>query len=301
MIRKLRKNKLYFVEIILVLGSLVILFLNQGLHFAYYKNEIRVKVEKIEDFDKLLDLKNISSLNRSEQKVSIQNETRSSVDEQIQKIGIENAEVNEVVVNSDFEEVSLSLINTSLLILIAGILSIYYFIFRNKLKNFDLREISKLTGKFALDYMILTVGFTGLLSLLSRIYSVRDIDLYSIIILNIFSILFFALFLTENLEDRIKEESIISKAGEFIRPLRVITVVLILIIFATLVFSLGIKFVIPGVLLISAITLASFGYFFNYETAIATAGDRDESDVKKSKVKSSSKRKFQKRNKKKGK
>jgi hypothetical protein len=204
MIRKLRKNKLYFVEIILVLGSLVILFLNQGLHFAYYKNEIRVKVEKIEDFDKLLDLKNISSLNRSEQKVSIQNETRSSVDEQIQKIGIENAEVNEVVVNSDFEEVSLSLINTSLLILIAGILSIYYFIFRNKLKNFDLREISKLTGKFALDYMILTVGFTGLLSLLSRIYSVRDIDLYSIIILNIFSILFFALFLTENLEDRIK-------------------------------------------------------------------------------------------------
>jgi hypothetical protein len=301
MIRKLRKNKLYFVEIILVLGSLVILFLNQGLHFAYYKNEIRVKVEKIEDFDKILDLKNISSLNRSEQKVSIQNETRSSVDEQIQKIGIENAEVNEVVVNSDFEEVSLSLINTSLLILIAGILSIYYFIFRNKLKNFDLREISKLTGKFALDYMILTVGFTGLLSLLSRIYSVRDIDLYSIIILNIFSILFFALFLTENLEDRIKEESIISKVGEFIRPLRVITVVLILIIFATLVFSLGIKFVIPGVLLISAITLASFGYFFNYETAIATAGDRDESDVKKSKVKSSSKRKFQKRNKKKGK
>jgi hypothetical protein len=301
MIRKLRKNKLYFVEIILVLGSLVILFLNQGLHFAYYKNEIRVKVEKIEDFDKLLDLKNISSLNRSEQKVSIQNETRSSVDEQIQKIGIENAEVNEVVVNSDFEEVSLSLINTSLLILIAGILSIYYFIFRNKLKNFDLREISKLTGKFALDYMILTVGFTGLLSLLSRIYSVRDIDLYSIIILNIFSILFFALFLTENLEDRIKEESIISKVGEFIRPLRVITVVLILIIFATLVFSLGIKFVIPGVLLISAITLASFEYFFNYETAIATAGDRDESDVKKSKVKSSSKRKFQKRNKKKGK
>jgi hypothetical protein len=301
MIRKLRKNKLYFVEIILVLGSLVILFLNQGLHFAYYKNEIRVKVEKIDDFDKLLDLKNISSLNRSEQKVSIQNETRSSVDEQIQKIGIENAEVNEVVVNSDFEEVSLSLINTSLLILIAGILSIYYFIFRNKLKNFDLREISKLTGKFALDYMILTVGFTGLLSLLSRIYSVRDIDLYSIIILNIFSILFFALFLTENLEDRIKEESIISKVGEFIRPLRVITVVLILIIFATLVFSLGIKFVIPGVLLISAITLASFGYFFNYETAIATAGDRDESDVKKSKVKSSSKRKFQKRNKKKGK
>jgi hypothetical protein len=301
MIRKLRKNKLYFVEIILVLGSLVILFLNQGLHFAYYKNEIRVKVEKIEDFDKLLDLKNISSLNRSEQKVSIQNETRSSVDEQIQKIGIENAEVNEVVVNSDFEQLRLTIIKTRLLLLIAGILSIYYFIFRNKLKNFDLREISKLTGKFALDYMILTVGFTGLLSLLSRIYSVRDIDLYSIIILNIFSILFFALFLTENLEDRIKEESIISKVGEFIRPLRVITVVLILIIFATLVFSLGIKFVIPGVLLISAITLASFGYFFNYETAIATAGDRDESDVKKSKVKSSSKRKFQKRNKKKGK
>jgi hypothetical protein len=266
---ELLKQNLFnvLILIILILGIPMIL-MNQGFHYSDTEKVITVQITGEEAdsdfriFDNIAALEGVSRLNRDDLTVDISLRTVESVKEDLD--GIELPDGVELVVTEVYP--GISSIQLAGNILVAGMLftaslfiGAFYVIYRKSLPRGGYSDLAITAIVYTVTVLLSAFVQVCLLSIFSRIYQIRQLDIITILITMIWSsLLFVMVYLTLRTYHRHTLDDLIDRISTQNKLVQKRLLIPGLLLIVPLYFGLGVKFVIPGIFLYSAFLIPVF-------------------------------------------
>lgn len=270
--KRINKSLLNKVIIVfLIIGSVGTLFINQGLYHFELNSNIQVVIsgenEDVENF--LNSISDPNLVRKDKQNTTIYFEDK-SFDDVKSKVGELNSEnkLTFTISNNSYKRRELLLSYSAVVIsmVIVSLITYIYFLLKNKPK-LDNRQVFYLVTSYLVVAFFSNLFLSGIFSSLSRYYQIRELDLISFFVMNIWlSLIMFTSFW------RIKEQEFLDISSlystqEFYHK-RYLYLFILIVVAITL--GLGTNFIITAILLIIGIIFVTFnfqnlGLFFNFK------------------------------------
>ncbi len=319
-LKRIKNNALViFISFLLVL-SIPTLLVNNIFYFSDFNEKIIVNLssenEISEDFFRNFQTSvGVTRIDRQNEKIYFQNigfeEVQNSIEEYITDTEIDYT-ISEIIPERSQQDVLLSVISAVSLFFISINLGNIYFIFRSSKIEGGYFALLKVLALNLFLIFLSVISQLTLISVVSRFYQVRDIDILTIANAGIWSSILFSL---SWLQTRRNAKHTINNVIENLRDnsdlIKNYLMIAIFFIIFPLFFGMGVNFVIPGIFIASSLLLivpsiqfilrVQLKFFSNKNKKIQTE-DRDKNTIKENKASSETNnqpwKKFNKRRKK---
>ncbi|MDQ6986141.1 MAG: hypothetical protein Q9M76_07700 [Candidatus Dojkabacteria bacterium] len=268
-------NKLSGLVILLIsILSVITVGVNNGLYYSEFNDSVIVELSsevdnKSEILDKIDSIDGISRIDRANYRIEIEykniDEVKSEVENEL------GDELNKVdfykSVGSDQDKVFMDLFIILVIILISSVLVCYFVYFRNETRIKDRRilKLHILPIAFILSSIIIQAG---IISALSGVYQIKQVDLYSIIFAAFLTIILYIWALNDLLQDLPEDKS---EVLDVVRAKFVIkskyTILSTIVILVAIAFGLGSQFVLTALIYTLALLVFTFVSLFNISIA----------------------------------
>lgn len=245
-----------------VIVSLLSLFINKGLYFFELNNNIEVRVSSetadVQSFINDLNDQRIVRIDRINNILYYEN---SSIDEVQNSLNNANSDNKfSFDISNNFyqkDEVLKNYVLMNLLIVISSAFIFIYFILKNKPKLSGKQGVY-LTGIYLVLALFSNLFLAGSISLLSRYYQVRELELTIFVFMNIWLSVIYFTAIWRLKEETFDDISSIYASEDFNHKSYLFILFLIL---AAITIGLGVNFVVTAILIILSILFVSFNFY----------------------------------------
>lgn len=250
--------------LVLFLVGLIVFAVRGNFKFFEGNDSIVIDFIEVETMDSDLVEQEFNSLISKFQTTNISSIDRES--KEINLVGLNTNQVTELVGENNYAKSSLNypgLFQGALkseYIYIAALISIfvigYIFVVRLRKLTFSFKDFSIFAVKVMLLFIVQTVSYIGLLSLISRVYEIKYVDMYSILALNLITAFIFLK--VSSLQNFASLNNFYLSLSSLIKSdkLNIIKIVLLFVIL--LPFGFGVKIISTLALLVFAILFAIY-------------------------------------------
>ncbi len=316
-LKKLRNN-LFSVFVLVTLAlSIPTLIINQGFYYSDFEESSKITLSLTEGeisediYSGFQSFIGLTRIDRNNNVIYFQNSSSEVIKDLVEdtmKDTDVSFEYSDVIPERSQSEALNSIARGMIVFFVVSLLGLIYFVYRNSIIEGGYASVVKLLGIEIVTILSSMLIQLTLISVISRFYQVREIDIISILITGIWTNF---LFILSWLQLRGQAKHTISEVLENLKSnnsiLRNYLMIAIIFIAVPLFFGMGVNFVIPAVLISSALlmpipvitTLAKFKLRFDKRNKKSKASvDKKVTKAKEeSKVETSSKpwKKFNKR------
>lgn len=244
---------------ILLTGSILALFVNKGLYFFELNDNIQVHITGEEsEVDNFISSFEDSTLIRKDitnNSIYFESKGTEDINNSLNELNTEDKFIFEVSENGSNRRESL--LNYSAFIILLVITSIFiftYYLLKNK-NNLSSKQYLYLVLSYGIVAFFSNLYLAGFISLLSRYYQIRELELISFLVMNIWlSVITFTSFWRLKVEE-FDEISSLYATQEFINRRYFYMLILIVL---SVTFGLGTNFIITATLILLGIWVANF-------------------------------------------
>ncbi len=259
-----KRTLVTIITLILIIGSLVTLYLNHGFYYAAFHNQVRLSLSSTtENTSNIINKissenKNIARIDREGNSIYFEYTNIDDIENvAVEAIGDKKVSFDvEKLISNDHPIREFAIVGLS--ILISSAAAIFYFLLKNNKGISDLNIIKSILV-FAAAGLVSNLIVFGIISIASRFYQVKIIDLYSIVALNIWLAMLFLFGIWKFRYSELKE--IGSLDEEIIQTLRnqqytYLKIALLVLVVVSI--GLGTSFVMTSIFLILSFVIAEF-------------------------------------------
>jgi len=273
-----KQKIIIIIAIIIALLSVLLLYTNKVFKFAEYHYQIDVSIvgkdiNKKEDYlNKLITNLSPVKIDRRKSEVFFEQTTLTTIQKRIDDLSKDYKDLtvntSEVLANESSKNVILSLIIEIIIIYVTGSLTLYYFIFRFN-KNISSLKYIKIIGLFSIIYIYALIIQLGIISLISLIYQIKNIDIISIYTSALISctLVFLTLYKFKR-DNNLNTVEIYKSINNFIHRNFKLIIGISILILATISLGLGVNFVITAILIIVSFVISMLSFFGASEIGI---------------------------------